>query len=54
MQGYLYIPAAIERACGVRPSSEAARAIKEAVLGRRIDTSELDREALEWSLQAAG
>jgi cytosine/adenosine deaminase-related metal-dependent hydrolase len=54
MQDYLYIPAAIERACGVRPSSEAARAIKEAVLGRRIDPAELDRAALEASLAAAG
>lgn len=53
MQDYQYVPDAIERACGVRPSTAHARAIKEAVLGRRIDPSELDAQALDAALGAA-
>jgi len=54
MQDYQYVPDAIERACGRRPSSQQARAIKEAVLGRRIDPAALDAPALAAALETAG
>jgi imidazolonepropionase-like amidohydrolase len=54
MQDYLYIPDALEQATGVRVGRAHARAIKEAVLGRSIDPSNLDRDALARALDAAG
>lgn len=54
MQDYQYLPDAIERACGVRVDKHHARAIKEAVLGRSIDPANLDADALERAITAAG
>lgn len=54
MQDYAYIPAAVRARSGVEVDAGQARALKEAVLGRRIDPAELDRAALTAAMAAAG
>ncbi len=54
MQDNIYIPAAVEERSGVRVDPFQARALKEAVLGRAIDPSALDRAALRDAMAAAG
>ncbi|MFD1211868.1 hypothetical protein ACFQ36_07420 [Arthrobacter sp. GCM10027362] len=53
-QDLVYIPAAIEKLTGVRMRIDQARRLKEAVLGRFIDASAYDAEALEGAAQEAG
>jgi imidazolonepropionase-like amidohydrolase len=54
MQENVYIPDAIERLTGRRIEPLQARALKDAVLGRRIDPKALDREALRGALEESG
>jgi hypothetical protein len=54
MQDNIYIPEAIKARYGVQIDPFQARAIKEAILGRRIDPASLDRDALRTALDAAG
>ncbi|MBT8161912.1 MULTISPECIES: amidohydrolase family protein [Arthrobacter] len=53
-QDLLYIPEAIRKASGIRISIDQARHIKEAVLGRFIDVSAFDVQALAEAAHAAG
>ena len=54
MQDYAYIPTALHKRSGITVKTEAARALKEAVLGRTIDPAELDRDALATAIGQAG
>jgi imidazolonepropionase-like amidohydrolase len=54
MQDNIYIPAAIKERSGVEIDPFQARALKEAVLGRKIDPASLDRAALREAMAAAG
>lgn len=38
-QDYMYIPQAVEQACGIRPDTTLSRELKYAVLGRELDAS---------------
>ncbi len=53
-QDYMYIPAAIYRATGVRLRAREAAALKYAVLGRHIKPGSPDREQLQRLLQEFG
>ncbi|MCG2622547.1 amidohydrolase family protein [Arthrobacter sp. I2-34] len=53
-QDLVYIPAAIEKLTGVRVEIGQARRLKEAVLGRFIDASAFDAEALDTAAYEAG
>ncbi len=53
MQDNIYIPKAIKGACGAEIDPFQARALKEAVLGRTISRSNLDREALKKAMDEA-
>lgn len=54
MQEYMFIPNAIRERCSAQIDPFQARALKEAVLGRTIDPSNLDRPALSRAIEAAG
>jgi imidazolonepropionase-like amidohydrolase len=54
MQDNIYIPAAIKERSGVEIDPFQARALKEAVLGRKIDPASLDRASLRDAMAAAG
>ena len=54
MQDNIYIPKAVKEAYGVEIDPFQARALKEAVLGRTISTSNLDRAALRKAIEDAG
>ncbi len=53
-QDYMYIPNAVEKETGIRPEVEHAKAIKYAVLGRRVQVDAYDRAAVEAALAQAG
>jgi len=53
MQDYAYLPAAVLDRTGRVVDATQARALKEAVLGRTIDPSNLDRVALEAAMERA-
>jgi len=53
MQDNIYIPAAVKERSGVQIDPFQARALKEAVLGRTIDPSNLDRAALHRAMDEA-
>lgn len=56
-QDLVYLPAAIEKRTGVRVSQEQARRLKEAVLGRFVDSSLVDHDELgqaAYEAQLAG
>jgi imidazolonepropionase-like amidohydrolase len=54
MQDNIYIPKAVRDTCGKEIDPFQARALKEAVLGRTISRSNLDRAALKTAMGAAG
>lgn len=54
MQENVYIPDAFQRLTGLRMEPLQARALKDAVLGRRIDPTALDREALRGAMEECG
>lgn len=53
-QDYLYIPAAVEKATGVRIVTGQAQALKYAVLGRRIQPGNPDRERIATLINEFG
>ncbi|MEZ2388048.1 amidohydrolase family protein [bacterium RCC_150] len=53
-QDLVYIPAAVREASGIHITNAQARRIKEAVLGRFIDVSALDPDALAEAAKEAG